>query len=188
MSVSVKLLVVGPPEAGKTAVSNFLSDISESTSGTYRPTQGVRILEFPVHSLRIGGRNVTAEVELWDCAGSPRFESCWPAFWKDTDGVVVVCDQQQGNYAKQIELWYSQFVQQQGLKDLQAMVIFNRKDSSAGNLRLQLSSRLANVSQFVANLEEDPDSLRTEFNRFLCNVLGVVAEKRDQQELSIMNH
>jgi Rab-like protein 5 len=148
-----------------------------------------RILEFSVQGVRVAGRATSVEVELWDCAGSPRFESCWPAFWKDTNGVVVVCDPQQTNYSKQIDSWYVQFVQQQGLKDSQTMIVFNMKGpSSPDKVQLKLSPRLSNVSQFVTNLEDDPEALRGEFNRFLSYILGVVAEKRDQEELSIMNN
>jgi Rab-like protein 5 len=84
---------------------------------------------------------------------------------------------------------YVQFVQQQGLKDSQTMIVFNMKGpSSPDKVQLKLSPRLSNVSQFVTNLEDDPEALRGEFNRFLSYILGVVAEKRDQEELSIMNN
>ena len=55
-------------------------------------------------------------------------------------------------------------------------------------MSLHAAPRLANVSQFVTNLEDDPEALRGEFNHLLSYILGVVAEKRDQEELSIMNN
>jgi len=37
-----KILVLGPCESGKTVISNFLSDATETSGGEYHPTQGVR--------------------------------------------------------------------------------------------------------------------------------------------------
>ena len=36
----VKISVVGPAEAGKTTLSNFLAEATESFTGEYHPTQG----------------------------------------------------------------------------------------------------------------------------------------------------
>ena len=65
MLSKVKILIVGPSNSGKTVVSNFLADATDSTSGVYRPTQGVRILEYEIDNI---------EVALWDCSGSQKFE------------------------------------------------------------------------------------------------------------------
>ena len=56
-------------QSGKTTIANFLSDATEISSGDYRPTQGVRILEFEAENLNVGNRYLKAEVELWDCSG-----------------------------------------------------------------------------------------------------------------------
>ncbi|PSN45041.1 Intraflagellar transport protein 22 [Blattella germanica] len=77
-------------DCGKTTISNFLSDATEISSGDYRPTQGVRILEFEAQNLNVNNRHLKAEVELWDCSGDHKFESCWPAIQKDTQGIIFV--------------------------------------------------------------------------------------------------
>lgn len=63
-SVSLKCtLYVKILQAGKTAVSNFLADATEGSSGEYHPTQGVRwthiteIDKYPMYLLTV---NVTA--------------------------------------------------------------------------------------------------------------------------------
>ncbi len=67
-----KILFLGPCETGKTTIANYLADASEVIGGLYRPTQGVRILEFESNGLEINGRNINAEVELWDCSGDKK--------------------------------------------------------------------------------------------------------------------
>ena len=56
-------------QSGKTVISNFLSDATETFGGDYHPTQGVRISEFEATGIRVGARNLRADVEMWDCSG-----------------------------------------------------------------------------------------------------------------------
>ncbi len=91
MALKSKILIIGPPEvsymcvnksvsplkywfvsyqAGKTALSNFLSESTEAyTVGDYYPTKGVRILEFESNET-VDGKLVRVDIELWDCGGS----------------------------------------------------------------------------------------------------------------------
>ena len=56
-------------QSGKTTIANFLSDSTDNNGDEYRPTQGVRIVEFEANNLNISNRNIKAEIELWDCSG-----------------------------------------------------------------------------------------------------------------------
>lgn len=58
-------------QSGKTLISNFLAEATDSSGGEYHPTQGVRILEFESEGENpTNGSTFRAEVELWDCSGS----------------------------------------------------------------------------------------------------------------------
>ena len=35
-----------------------------------------------------------------------RFSTCWPAFQKDTNGVVIVYNPDEANHDKELETWY----------------------------------------------------------------------------------
>lgn len=63
-SVSLKCtLYVKILQAGKTAVSNFLADATEGSSGEYHPTQGVRwthVTEIDKYPMYLLTMNVTA--------------------------------------------------------------------------------------------------------------------------------
>ena len=39
------------------------------------------------------------------CLFFPRFESCWPAIARDTNGVVFVFNPDQPNHDKELESW-----------------------------------------------------------------------------------
>lgn len=71
---TIKILVIGPLQSGKSTISNFLAERAEGPSN-YRPTVGVRILEFekqaPRNPKRPGQDKVL--IELWDISGDSKF-------------------------------------------------------------------------------------------------------------------
>ncbi|KAI8901128.1 hypothetical protein BC833DRAFT_614196 [Globomyces pollinis-pini] len=77
------VFVVGPIKSGKTMIANHLADLTESLeTNEYHPTQGVRVLEFDRKIVGDAKKNqkwreVTIEVELWDCSGHEQQE-CFP--------------------------------------------------------------------------------------------------------------
>ncbi|VFV18680.1 rab-like protein 5-like isoform 1 [Lynx pardinus] len=135
--LKAKILFVGPCESGKTVLANFLTESSDITE--YNPTQGVRILEFENPHVTSDDKGTACEFELWDCGGDPKFESCWPALMKDSHGVVIVFNADTPSHLKEIDMWYSCFVQQQLLQDTQCLLIAHHKPGSGsdkGNLSL----------------------------------------------------
>jgi len=180
----VKVLVIGPCESGKTVLSNFLADATEST-GEYRLTQGVRILEFEVDGVGLGGsHSVDIEVELWDCSGDQKFEICWPCIQKNTNGIIFVYNPNIKAHEKQLENWYLHFGK--GMKDKQCIVFAHEKPNTGSQGRSKLGGSLARINAINTNLEEDPDFVRDEFKKYLTNVVTHLNERRDQEELSII--
>ncbi|XP_069013770.1 intraflagellar transport protein 22 homolog isoform X2 [Embiotoca jacksoni] len=155
-----KILFVGPNESGKTILSNFLSDTTENVGGEYRPTQGVRILEFESQP-KGSGDNKTCEVELWDCSGDFKFESCWPALMKDSSGVAIIFNPDIPSHLKEIETWHSMFISSQ-------------------------ASHLTRLPLIHSNLEEEPEEARQAFCRYLGNVVNTMSESREREEMSII--
>ncbi|KAK3595743.1 hypothetical protein CHS0354_025372 [Potamilus streckersoni] len=183
----VKVLILGPCQSGKTTISNFLADATEISSGEYHPTQGVRILEFEVQKLGGRGRQNGVEVELWDCSGDRRFESCWPGMAKDAGGIVFVYNPDQPNHDKELEHLYNFFISQQGIKESQCCVFSHHRPHTGDRERSQLGDQFANIPCVRTNIEEDGESVREEFNNFLSKLSLELSDKRDQEELSIMN-
>ncbi|XP_052798201.1 intraflagellar transport protein 22 homolog [Mya arenaria] len=184
-----KVLVLGPCESGKTALSNFLADATETASGEYHPTQGCRILEFENHNPTAGhGRQSTVEVELWDCSGDKKFEACWPAFARGTTGIVFVYNPDQQNHDKELESWYNYFIEEQGVKETSCCVFAHHKPSAPDRERSQLSQCFSNIPVVHTNIEEDGEAVRNEFSQFLAKLTVAMSDKREQEELSIMNH
>lgn len=70
----MKILIIGPPQSGKSRLANFIADREDNSTFGYRPTVGVRILEFekeaPKNPRRPGQEKVM--VELWDVSGDTK--------------------------------------------------------------------------------------------------------------------
>ncbi|XP_030016385.1 intraflagellar transport protein 22 homolog isoform X2 [Sphaeramia orbicularis] len=184
--LKVKILFIGPNESGKTVLANFLSDTTENVGGEYRPTQGARILEF--ESQADGhGDNKTCEVELWDCSGDFKFESCWPALMKDASGVVIIFNPDLPSHLKEIETWHSMFISSQGLQDSQCLLMAHHKPGSGDEVgQLPLATHLNRLPLIQSNLEEEPEDVRVAFCRYLGNVLHTMSESREREEMSII--
>jgi len=100
-------------------------------------------VEFESNDLSLDGRNIDAEVELWDCSGdrrqclmirlSLRFEKCWPALQKGVHGVILVYDCDLSEHVDQLESWfdasnqalttrYNTFVLRRGMRNNRVLV------------------------------------------------------------------
>ncbi|TRY99316.1 hypothetical protein DNTS_004004, partial [Danionella cerebrum] len=194
----VKIVLIGPSECGKTTLANFLSDTTESIGGDYNPTQGVRILEFDSQNVPSGNKSSVCEVELWDCAGDFKMESCWPALMKDSNGVVIVFNPDVPNHVKEIETWHSAFISSQMLLESQCLLIAHHKpgrtdDNAHISLGMYSSTYIITMSQQLnkiplihSNLEEDPEDLRQGFNKYLATVVRMLSENQEREEMSII--
>ncbi|XP_030648950.1 intraflagellar transport protein 22 homolog isoform X2 [Chanos chanos] len=153
-----KVLLIGPSECGKTVLGNFLSDTTETVGGDYNPTQGVR------------------------------FESCWPALMKDSNGVIIVFNPDVPSHLKEVETWHSTFISSQGLSDSQCLLIAHHKPGSgADSTRPPLASQLNKLPLIHSNLEEDPEKVRLEFRSYLGNIVQTLSESQDREEMSILS-
>ncbi|KAJ7395600.1 Rab GTPase-binding effector protein 1 [Pitangus sulphuratus] len=103
-----------------------------------------RVLEYEKPSLNGNSKGAGCRFELWDCSGDQKFETCWPALMKDSHGVIIIFNPELPSHLKEIEMWYSCFVQQQPLLDTQCLLVAHHKPGSAGdteNLSLEHSAK-----------------------------------------------
>uniref|UniRef100_A0A915KAP5 Intraflagellar transport protein 22 homolog n=1 Tax=Romanomermis culicivorax TaxID=13658 RepID=A0A915KAP5_ROMCU len=181
-----KILVLGMCRSGKTVVANFLADATDYTVSDYRPTQGVRIVEFESSQLQINGKSVDADVELWDCSGDRKFEKCWPAIQFDASGIILVaCKQEANQQLQELEFWFVNFVQKCGIKHSNVRVyLVSKNDSSLPNdkEKIKLLPSMSHIQIFDVDLERGGDFLRNEFNNFLCSVITEISTQRDKDE------
>lgn len=59
-----------------------------------------------------------------------RFESCWPALMKESNGVVIVFNPDVPSHLKEIETWHATIISSQGLLETQCLLIAHHKPGS----------------------------------------------------------
>uniref|UniRef100_A0A1B6CYT5 Intraflagellar transport protein 22 homolog n=1 Tax=Clastoptera arizonana TaxID=38151 RepID=A0A1B6CYT5_9HEMI len=183
--MKVKILLVGPCKSGKSTIANFLSDSTDNVSGEYRPTQGVRIVEFEIH-LNVNNRNIKADIELWDCSGDKKFETTWPVMYRDAQGIVFVCDAPSLDDVPQLNNFYECFVNQSGINYKNCLVLQHSKQPENNFPSEPLSNLYSKVQHIVTNVESGGNKLRTEFNNFVVNLISSVQNRTEQEELNII--
>jgi len=176
-----KVLFVGPIEAGKSTLANVLAENTDSAAEIYRPTQGVRILEFE-GDVQSVGQHVT--IELWDVSGDTKYAKCWPAIKQDAVGCVLVYNPERQSDQEEIEKWYQWFPKTMNLTNTQVLVIqsLSKPDSS---WKHPLPAKLKQLSSVVVG-GEDLVCVRASFDKYLDRVLQSVMEKQRKDEDEVM--
>ncbi|NXO49246.1 IFT22 protein, partial [Aramus guarauna] len=117
-----------------------------------------------------------------------RFETCWPALMKDSHGVIIIFNPELPSHLKEIEMWYSCFVQQQPLLDSQCLLVAHHKPGSAGDTEnLSLAYPLNKLKLIHSNLEDDPEDVRMEFMKYFRSIITLINESREREEMSIIS-
>ncbi|KAM3965250.1 intraflagellar transport protein 22 homolog [Aphomia sociella] len=172
----LKILMIGPSESGKTQIANFISEtINIEEANTPTPTQGVRIVEFEVSNLSINGKITNVDIELWDCSGDHKFESCWPALRVGVHGVILVCSPSTAQAAaREMELLYNYFVSQPKLSTKQCVLFYNSRHENDDMDALNLSATFSKVSQVAVNLKNGDNRLKKDFSNYIASVLQTI--------------
>lgn len=66
-------------------------------------------------------------LEIWDTAGQERFHSITPLYFRDAQGVIMVCDVTDKNSFRNLNMWLTQLIDQ-GPEDLGLCLVANKID------------------------------------------------------------
>jgi small GTP-binding protein len=183
MSLSAKVVIVGPKKVGKTVLANFLSEaFSTDTTSQYRPTRGCRILQFEPEST--DGQRSDVMVELWDISGDEKYASSWPAIAKGVHGALVVFDINKEGQEDNLEIWFKKFIRETGLRSGQCIVVANNP-SNEEPIRsdVTVGGKLAKAKLVLADIAQDPDGIRDAFFQLMKGVRESVVKLREAQEM-----
>mmetsp|Transcript_10901 Transcript_10901/g.17858 ORF Transcript_10901/g.17858 Transcript_10901/m.17858 type:complete len:184 (-) Transcript_10901:10-561(-) len=180
--MSAKIIVIGPEQSGKSTIANMLANVDSAPQNDqeslrdlpYRPTAGVRVVEFEVklsnQQARNWGGEKRIEVELWDCSGNTKYEACWAAIQKNVDGVLLVYNPENPGQSGEVETWYEWFVQKAKLKSDQCLIFANDRNSGHDDPRGKPPPAFEEV-EFMYTDAEDSGKMRAAVED-LVGILG----------------
>ncbi|CAK9797020.1 Intraflagellar transport protein 22 homolog [Anthophora quadrimaculata] len=183
---SLKIIIVGPIKSGKTTISNFLADATE-VPYDYYPTQGVRILEFEVQNINVNNKSMTKDIELWDCSGDHKFESCWPAIRKDAHGVIFVYNEKSGECLKEIQQLYDYFIEQTKLGPERCVIFCYDPEKKNPEISKVISSTFVKISHVKCNIESGGNKLKADFSSFISTILNKMHNYTNVKDKNVSN-
>ncbi|KAL1132515.1 hypothetical protein AAG570_010470 [Ranatra chinensis] len=162
--MKLKIIMIGPCQAGKTTIANFLSEAVEYPNEDYHPTKGVRIIEFKVKN-----SFTEAEIELWDCSGNQKDENVWSVFLWKAHGILLVYNPEDADNLQELDVFYNQFISDCMILN-NCLIVAHYKDLKANHTPPELGESLSNVPCITANVFENGEDLRTSFEQFISSI------------------
>ncbi|XP_068105863.1 ras-related protein Rab-7a-like [Hyperolius riggenbachi] len=101
----VKILLIGNAGVGKSALMNRY--VNSRFTNYYRATIGA---DFFTKELRMDNKVVT--VQIWDTAGTERFQSLGAALYRGTDCCLLIFDVTSPNTFQALDTWHKEFLVQ----------------------------------------------------------------------------
>lgn len=206
-----KILVLGPPKAGKTTLSRLLSDYMDESrsskkgkksdgkertyefefSKTYTPTKAVRIQEFESREFmnKTKQQRVLRDIgiELWDVSGDKRYEDCWPAIRENADGVILVANPEE-HRGSDFKIWYDEFIAKDKIDLKNVMVILNEMGSKKTNHEeissFEILPQLRTVAHVAHHFGSEAAQMKEEVNEFMATVLRIIGDNDDTDDVN----
>ena len=136
---TLKLLVIGNEQIGKTKFCNLFTNTQSKTS--YEATVGCRIIEYDTNINGISIDNKYTEqfdvtLEIWDVSGDLKYKDCWNAMKKDCHGIIICYDYSKMDITD-ITMFYDNFM--------------NKSLASKQCLILSMNDQIPSLSQGIIN-------------------------------------
>jgi Rab-like protein 5 len=168
-------------------VANFLGEMTDNLGSPdkYRPTIGVRVLEFERDPASQrggwgGGNGDKLGVELWDVSGEHSYEGCWPAIVKDAQAVVIMYSPENKSHEQEVALWHEWFCKNQGISDDRCLVYAHQ--SSGSNPQRTKPPKAIQKCPIVHSSFDTPPLIREEFDKFIGMVANAVASEQQKED------
>ena len=116
-----KIILLGDVGVGKTAI--FQRFLTDKFSSDYHCTISC---EYKVHSLKLNN-NVEVELNLWDTAGTEKFQSVTRSYYKQTDGIVLIFDLTVRKSFNQLKKWVNE-IKDYCPKESEIILVGNKSD------------------------------------------------------------
>ena len=184
MNSDLKIVVVGPPQSGKTELENIIAAISKGFKGDCQPTYCLRIVEFTAQ-IDVFNLQTNVSAQLWDTSGDAKYNAAWPAIAYQADGVVLVYNAYDKNQGRQIEQYAKSFAKD--INEDQCIVVAHKiGESEEKPVRPKLPKSLEKSEIVIVNAKEGIDQFLEQFNAFLGRVQQAKVKRIEAKERELV--
>jgi len=171
-----KIIVLGDSDVGKTSILNRC--INDNFSMIYRATIGADF--FTKDILLQDGNHIN--LQIWDTAGNEKFHSLGSAFYRGTNGCVLVFDITNSKSFYNLQNWYDEFLltsNPSNVKDFPFVLLGNKidlisNDSNSNNF-VELNEK--QIKNFCENKNIKYYSVSAKTDKtFLENIFEIFAK------------
>jgi len=156
LKVSMKIVLVGNPNVGKTSI--FHRIIYDSFSEYYMATLGVDLGIVTLHLFPDKPDSVLILLQVWDIAGSEKFSELSHIIYKDANAYVLICDVTAVNVMDYAIPW---------IRDIQSAVcqphvslFFNKIDDKENALALVINRDLYTFDSYCVSAKTGENVLK----------------------------
>eukprot|EP00356_Strombidium_inclinatum_P002164 CAMPEP_0170480372 /NCGR_PEP_ID=MMETSP0208-20121228/1238_1 /TAXON_ID=197538 /ORGANISM="Strombidium inclinatum, Strain S3" /LENGTH=171 /DNA_ID=CAMNT_0010752907 /DNA_START=48 /DNA_END=563 /DNA_ORIENTATION=+ len=165
-------------KSGKSTISNILGDLQDGLSSIYRPTQGLRIVEFekdPPASAKQFGK---VHVELWDVSGDFKYEKGWAPIQQDVQGIMFVYDPTNPDSENDLKTFVEKFPKALRIKPVLCQAFINPHNPEGSKA---IPGCMKNLESFVGSAE-DSQGVGTTFEKYLARLIKQLIQKQESEE------
>ena len=179
---NLKIAVLGPSISGKSGISNILAGLNESLTSQYNETKGVRILEFDkVVSTGLKDNTTVVSIELWDFSGASDSAPNLFALIPNLNGILFVYPHPSSTNSLQTNTDY--WTRHNLNVKCNAIVFANCiTSSSKESIKVKFSSSVLANAPIVNTSLEAPNSITSEFDKFIGKSYRMFIEARNKEE------
>lgn len=118
----VKILILGQSSVGKSSL--LTQYIENKFMPTHMPTIGVQYKQKLINT----DDQSLVKVQIWDTAGTQRFRTITPIYYRNVDGVLLVFDITDSESFETISYWVSELNDKADIASIELLLIGNKND------------------------------------------------------------
>lgn len=126
IELTQKVLVVGEPDVGKSALMNAL--VSNEFPERHKATIGAEFF-LKNYNVHLTDASVTGlRLQCWDIGGTERGTKIARVYYKESNAIIFVADATDPKSIEALEEWHKGIRESSGKRDLPAIILINKMD------------------------------------------------------------
>ena len=105
----------------------------------------------------------------------------------EANGIVFVFNPYEASQSKELNQWFTHFVQNSGVREECCLVVSNKYETETGTPNgAKLGNLFDSIKIIQSNMDSDSEAFRNQFKSFVQSVADYSKSKQDQEEKMIL--